>query len=77
MRRILSVYFSLHILLSAAFGVCAGAYLARQGSEKVWKGVQPAGVTMEDLNKWYHDLLRQLYLYYKNGKIADFFSRTP
>ena len=74
MRRILSAYFSVQILAFSAFGVWAGADLARRGSEKTWTGLQETGVTMEDLNKWYHDFLRQLYLYYKNSKIVEFFS---
>ncbi len=77
MRRILSVYFSAHILLSAAFGLCAGTYLARRGSEKIRSGTEENGIYIEDLNKWCGDCLRKLYMYYKNKADIIFFENTP
>ena len=77
MRRILSVYFSAHILLSAAFGLCAGTYLARRGSEKIRSGTEENCIFMEDLNKWCGDSLGKLYLYYKNKADIIFFENNP
>ena len=76
MRRILSIYFSIQILLTAAFGFCAGTYLARRGSEKMLTGMEENCISLDDLNKWCGDSLGKLYSYYKKKADIIFFENN-
>ena len=72
-RRILSVYFALHILLFSVFALCCGVASARRGSEKIWRGTEETCIYIEDLNKWTASFLRQLYDCYNNVKLLTLF----
>ncbi len=63
LRRALSVYFAVQILLLGAFLLPAGLSLAADGAERVWKGGAAERMRMEDLNKTVRDIQRGLYVY--------------
>ena len=63
MKKVLSVYFAVHILVFSAFALGCGVSSAARGSERVWRGAQASLVYIDDLNKWWADALARLYEY--------------
>ena len=68
MKRILAVYFAVHILLFSAFALCCGVDFARRGSEKIWHGTAENCIFMDDLNKWAAHAWQSLCNLYNNVK---------
>ena len=63
LKKVLSVYFAVHILVFSAFALCCGVSSAARGSERAWRGAEASLVHIEDLNKWLADALLRLYEY--------------
>ena len=68
MKRILAVYFAVHISLFSLFALCCGVDSARRGSEKVWRGTEENCIFIDDLNNWISQMKLVLYEYYNNVK---------
>ena len=63
MKKVLSVYFAVHILVFSAFALGCGVSSAARGSERVWRGAQASLIYIDDLNKWWADAKQRLYEY--------------
>ena len=63
LRRAVSVYFAVNILVTGAFLTLAGARIAAAGSERVWYGAPAAATGMDDLNKSVLNIRRRLCEY--------------
>lgn len=50
-KRILSAYFAVNMVVIALFGVTAGAQYAKSGTEKVWFGETESFMEREDIKK--------------------------
>ncbi|MCH5198449.1 MAG: hypothetical protein J1E34_06050 [Oscillospiraceae bacterium] len=48
-KRVLSVYFAVNMMISAVFCVTAGVQYAKRGTEKVWFGETEEFIQSEDI----------------------------